>query len=263
MQCDRCAGDQFTKAGRDRQGRQLYRCCACRRRLTTRSGSAFSGYRFPDEVIALAVRWYLRYRLSYADVVEWLAERGITVDPSTVYDWVRAFTPRFIAAARAYRRPVGQRWRVDETYLKIGRRWHYLFRAIDEHGQIVDVYLSGRRNRAAAEAFFAAAIETSTVTPTRVTSDKAACYPPALRTVLPNAEHRTSKYLNNGLERDHQHLKGRVRPMRWFKTVGGAGNFSQGHAFIRNLRQGFSALTASVPLQLRLATAWAALAANL
>ena len=79
MQCDRCAGDQFTRAGRDRKARQLYRCQACGRRLTTRSGSAFSGYRFPDEVIALAVRWYLRYRLSYADVVEWLAERGMSV----------------------------------------------------------------------------------------------------------------------------------------------------------------------------------------
>ncbi len=123
MQCNQCGGEQFTKAGRDRQGRQLYRCRMCRRRITTRSGSAFRGYRFPDEIIALAVRWYLRYRLSYMDVVEWLAERGITVDPSTVYDWVRTFTPRFIDAARAYHSPVGKRWRVDETYLKIGGRW--------------------------------------------------------------------------------------------------------------------------------------------
>ena len=67
----------------------------------------------------------LRYRLSYADVVEWLAERGVTVDPRSVYDWVRAFTPRFIAAARAFRSPVGRRWRVDETYLKIRKRWQY------------------------------------------------------------------------------------------------------------------------------------------
>src|SRR5918998_1698259 len=113
MQCDRCAGEHFTKAGRDRQGRQLYRCQGCGRRLTMRSGLAFNGYRFPDEVIALAVRCSLRYRLSYADVVEWLAERGVSVDPSTVYDWVRAFTPRFIAAARAFRTPIGRWWRVD------------------------------------------------------------------------------------------------------------------------------------------------------
>src|SRR4028119_1731323 len=153
MRCDRCAGARFTKAGWDRARRQLYRCTGCGRRLTARTGSAFSGYRFPDEVIALAVRWYtryrlsyadaaarlpravtalavrwyLRYRLSYADVAEWLAERGVAVGPSTIYDWVQAFTPRFIAAARADRSPIGTRWRVDETYLKIGRRWRYLY----------------------------------------------------------------------------------------------------------------------------------------
>ncbi len=115
MQCDQCGGEQFTKAGRDRQGRQLYRCRMCRRRMTTRSGSACTervpGYRFPDDIIALAVRWYLRYRLSYADVAEWLAERGVIVDPSTIYDWVRAFARRapacFINAVRAHRSPVG------------------------------------------------------------------------------------------------------------------------------------------------------------
>ncbi len=92
---------------------------------------------------------------------------------------------------------------------------------------------------------------------------EAKCYPPALRTLLPNVEHRTSKYLNNRLERDHQHLKGRIRPMRWFKTVGGAGNFCHGHTLIRNLRQGFSSLTSQVSARLRLATAWSALAAQL
>ena len=177
-----------------------------------------------------------------------------------MYDWVRTFTPRCIDAARAYRATVGTRWRVDETHLKIGTRWHYLFRAIDARGQIVDVYLSERRNRAAAEAFFEAAIATNTVTPTRVTSEKATCYPPVLRTVLPNIGHRTSKYLNNGLERDHQHLKGRLRPMRWFKTIAGASSFCHGHTLIRNLRRGFSTLTTSVSIYLRLATAWAILA---
>ncbi len=82
MQCTGCAGEQFIKAGRDRQQRQVYRCSACGRRITARSSSAFSGYRFPDEIIALAVHWYVRYRLSYADVGEWLAERGVTVDPA-------------------------------------------------------------------------------------------------------------------------------------------------------------------------------------
>ncbi len=93
MQCDRCAGERFTNAGRDRARRQLYRCSGCGRRVTARSASAFSGYRFPDEVIALAVRWYVRYRLSYADVAEWLAERGLSVDRSTVC-WESAFIGR-------------------------------------------------------------------------------------------------------------------------------------------------------------------------
>src|SRR5918997_651535 len=240
-------GELFTKAGRDRQQRQLYRCRACGRRLTIRSDSAFSGCRFPDELIALAVRWYLRFRLSYVEVAEWLAERGVIVDPSTIYDWVQAFTPRFIEAARQHRSPVGTRWRVDETLLKINGRWRYLFRGIDEHGQIVDVYLSDHRDAASARAFFVRAIAATGVTPSRVTSDKAKCYPPALRALVPAAEHRCSKYLNNGLERDHQFLKGRVRPMRRFKATATASTFCRGHALIRDLGRGFSRLGAGGP----------------
>jgi len=104
MQCGQCGNEQFTKAGRDRQARQLYRCRACGRRLTARSASAFRGYRFPDEIVALAVRWYLRFRLSYADLVELLAERGVHVDPSTIFDWVQHFTPLYQDAARLQRR---------------------------------------------------------------------------------------------------------------------------------------------------------------
>ncbi len=263
MRCTRCVSVRFAKAGRDRYGRQLYRCTRCGRRLTKRSGSAFSGYRFPGEVIALAVRWYLRYRLSYADVCEWLAERGVQVHPSTIYDWVRVFTPHFVAAARAKRTPIGGRWQVDETYLKIDGRWCYLFRAIDEHGQIVDVYLSDRRNAAAARAFFEEVIGSSEVVPTQVTTDKAKCYPSALGAVLPLARHRCSKYLNNTLERDHQHLKGRLRSMRRFKSVEAASNFCRGHALVRNLAGGYSPLTTQVAPRLRLAISWTALARTL
>jgi len=103
---------------------------------------------------------------------------------------------------------------VDETLLKIGVRQRYLFRAIDEYGQIVDVLLSAYRDAASAQAFFERALASTEVVATRITTDQAKCYPPALRAVLPTAEHCRSKYLNNGLERDHQHLKGRVRPMR-------------------------------------------------
>ena len=176
---------------------------------------------------------------------------------------MQAFTHRFLEAARAHRTRAGTRWRVDETLLKVGGRWRYVFRAIDERGQVVDVYLSDHRDAASARAFFERAIAATGVTPTRVTSDKAKCYPPALRAVLPAAEHRSSKYLNNGLERDHQFLKGRVRPMRRFKRTGTASTFCRDHALIRNLGRGFSQLTAGTPPRLRLAAAWGTLAAML
>jgi transposase-like protein len=119
----------------------------------------------------------------------------------------------------------------------------------------VDVLLSDRRDAASARAFFEQAMTSTEVAPTRVTTDKAKCYPPALRAVLPKVEHRSSHYLNNGLERHHQHLKGRVRPMRHFKQLSRADTFCRGHALIRNLRQGFSHLTAGVCPRLRLAAA--------
>ena len=101
------------------------------------------------------------------------------------------------------------------------------------------------------------------VAPTRVITDKAKCYPPAVRAVLPDAEHRSSHYLNNGLERDHQHLKGPTRPMRHFKRLARANTVCRGHALIRNLGQGFSDLTTDVSPRLRLATAWTVLTAAL
>jgi hypothetical protein len=98
-------------------------------------------------VISVAVRWYLRYGLSYRDVEELLAERGVTVDHVSIYRWVQRFTPKFIEAARPSRHAPGNRWFVDETYLKIAGKWAYLYRAVDQHGQVIDVLLSVRRGR--------------------------------------------------------------------------------------------------------------------
>jgi transposase, IS6 family len=256
MQCVRCDSRTTRRDGQTRLGGQRWRCDDCRRRFTARSTSAFSGRGFPDDVIALAVRWYARYRLSYADVAEWLAERGFTVDRSAIYRWVQRFLPLFGTAAQRYRRRVGTKWRVDETYCDFRGRHAYVYRAIDEDGQVVDAYFSERRNAAAAQAFFERAMAETEVPPTRVTTDKAKCYPPALRAVLPGVEHRRSKYLNNGLERDHSHLKQRLYPMRGFKRGASADTLARGHALIRNLRTGFSSLTTAVPPNLRLATAW-------
>ena len=115
---------------------------------STSRSSAPAGYRFPREVIAVAVRWYLRYGLSYRDVEELLAELGVVVDHVTIYRWVHTFTPEFIDAARPARHAAGQRWFVDETYVKIAGRWTYLYRAVDQHGQVIDALASTRRDAA-------------------------------------------------------------------------------------------------------------------
>src|SRR3984893_1826877 len=128
--------------------------------------SAFAGYRFPSEIIVLAVRWYLRYGLSYRDVEELLAERGIEVDHVTVYRWVQRFTPLLAHAARPCRHAVGDRWFVDETYVKVAGRWRYVYRAIDQYGKIIDVHVSARRDTKAARRFFATVLGAVFVAPT-------------------------------------------------------------------------------------------------
>ncbi len=262
MQCVRCGSERTRRDVQTRLGGQRWRCNACARRFTTRSTSAFAGHGFPDDVIALAVRWYVRYRLSYADVVEWFAERGLVVERSTMYRWVQRFLPLF-QAARPHRHAVGIKWCVDETYTRLNGKWTYIYRAIDQDSQVVDAYFSTRRNAAAARTFFERALNETGVRPERVTTDQAKCYPPALRAVLPDAEHRRSKYLNNGLERDH----GRVPLGQSNGSIRCVGSnrrppspSSRGHALIRNLRNDFSTLTVAVPSALRLAIAWPQLA---
>ena len=192
MQCVRCGSETTRRDGQTRRGGQHWRCTICRRRFTARSTSACSGHSFPADRIALAVRWYVRYRLSYADVVEWLTERGLVVDRSTSYRWVQRLLPLFQDAARAHRHAVGNKWRVDETYTRLNGRWTYIYRAIDQDGQVVDAYCSERRNAQAAPACFAGALPETGVVPERVTTDRAKGYPSALRTVLPNVEQRTA-----------------------------------------------------------------------
>jgi hypothetical protein len=115
--------------------------------------SCFAGFRFPPEAIILAVRWYLRCGLSYQDVEELLAKRGIPVDHVTIYRWVQRFTPLLAEATRPCRHEVDDRWWVDETYVKVSGQWCYVYRAIDQFDQIIDVYLSQRRDTAACHCF--------------------------------------------------------------------------------------------------------------
>jgi IS6 family transposase len=132
-----------------------------RPRLAPIPQSAFAGFRFPPDVIVLAVRWYLRFGLSYRDVEELLAERGVEVDHVTIYRWVQRFTPLVAEAARPCRHAVGDRWYVDETYVKVVGRWRYVYRAIDQFGQVIDVLVSTQRDVKATRRFLQRAIGTA------------------------------------------------------------------------------------------------------
>jgi len=231
----------------------------CRPRAAAVKRSAFVGFRFPPDVIIVAVRWYLRFGLSYRDVEELLAERGVEVDHVTVYRWVRRFTPLLTEAARPCRHLVGDRWQVDETYVKVAGRWHYVYRAIDQLGQVVDVLVSRRRDANAARRFFKQAIGETKVNPVEVTTDRAPVYPAVLEERLPAARHRTDRYANNRIECAHGRLKARLRPMRGLKQDRSARVVIAGHALVQNIRRGHYELAVEEPTNRRLAVAFEAL----
>ena len=199
--------------------------------------SAFAGYRFPPEIILLAVRWYLRFGLSYRDVEELLAERGVTVDHVTIYRWVQRFTPELIDAARPCRHAVGRRWFVDETYVEVAGVWRYVYRAVDQHGQVIDILVSTRRDGAAARRFFQRVLGEH-ARPEQVTTDKAKALIGAVEDELGDVEHDTTVHANNRVESDHARLKARLRPMRGLQCDRTASVIIRGHAFVQNLRRG-------------------------
>ena len=158
--------------------------------------SGFAGFRFLPEVILLAVRWYLRYGLSYRDLEELLAERGIQVDHVTLYRWVQRFTPLLIDASRPRRHLAGDRWFVDETYIKVSGVWSYVYQAMDQRGQVIDVYVSQRRDIASARTFFTAALSVHDV-PTEVVTDGAPALANVIKELVPAALHICGQYENN------------------------------------------------------------------
>jgi transposase-like protein len=188
-------------------------------------------------------------------VEELLAERGVRVDHVTVYRWVQRFTPLLAEAARPCRHRVGDRWQVDETYLKVAGRWRYVYRAIDQFGQVIDVFVSPRRDSTAARRFFERAIGTTKILPSEVVTDLAPTYPVVLEELLPTAWHRTDRYANNRIEADHGRLKARLRPMRGLRQEHSARVVIAGHAFVQNVRRGHYELAVEEPVNRRLAVA--------
>jgi putative transposase len=242
--CPDCQQPPSKRNGHDRRGRQKYACRACRRSYTDDSASAFSGYRWPRDVILTAVRWYLAYPLSSRQVLELLAERGIDVSHRTVLDWVQAFGPQLGAEVRRRRRPVGGRWFVDEVFLSRKGQKLYLYRAIDEDGVVVDILLRERRDTASARAFFRRAIERTRVIPHEVVTDRHRPYIKAVATTCPGAVHiRTGLHRARGqttqaVERSHVPMRDRLRNSRGLKRTETGQRFLEGYEAVRHLRRG-------------------------
>jgi IS6 family transposase len=173
---------------------------------------------------------------------------------------VQRFTPLLAEAARPCRHAVGDRWQVDETYVKVAGQWRYVYRAIDQFGQVIDVFVSPRRDVRAARRFFERAVATTRVTPREVTTDRAPTYPVVLDELLPATWHRTDRYANNRIEADRGRLKSRLRPMSGVKRDRSARVIIAGHAFVQNVRRGHYELAVEEPTTRRLAVAFDALA---
>jgi transposase-like protein len=218
--------------------------------------SGFAGFRFPPDVIVVAVRLYLRYNLSYRDVEELLIERGVEVDHVTIFRWVQRFTPLLADAARLCRHAPADRWYVDETYIKVNGVWRYVYRAVDQDGQVIDVLVSARRDAAAARRFFRRAMAMLKVRPAEVVTDAAPVYPAVLDELAPWAWHHVEQHANNRIEADHSQLKQRLRPMRGLRTDRTAQTIIAGHAFMQNLRRGHYELGIDAPRGLRVAAAF-------
>ena len=184
---------------------------------------------FDAEIIVRCVRWYVTYRRSYRDLVAMMAERGLVLSHTTIMRWVIRYVPEFEKHWNRFSRSIGGSWRVDETYISIKGKWHYLYRAVDKQGRTVDFLLRPDRGISAAQAFFRKAITSHpNRTPRKVTLDGHVPSHRALRLlrrespVWRRVEVRTSKYLNNIVEQDHRAIKRRCASMKGFKSFANA-----------------------------------------
>jgi transposase-like protein len=203
----------------------------------------FKGRHFDREIIILRVQWYLRFKLSFRDLVEMMAERGLSLAHTTIMRWIQRYVPEFEKRWNRFARQAGGFWRVDETYVKIKGRWTYLYRAVDKAGKTVDFLLSARRDVAAAKAFFRRAFETQTRLPQKITLDGYQASHRAAREFLNEHQRgtrtriRSSKYLNNLIEQDHRSIKLRLGPMLGLKRFRSAAITIAGIELMHRIRK--------------------------
>jgi IS6 family transposase len=180
----------------------------------------------------------------------------VEVDHVTIYRWVLHFTPPLAEAARPCRHAVGSRWQVDETYVKVAGRWRYVYRAVDQFGQVIDVFVAPRRDLRAARRFVQRVIGTTRTRPLEVVTDRALTYPAVLEELLAAAWHRTERYANHHIEADHGRLKARLGPMRGLRRSAAPGSSWTVTRSSRNVRRGHYELAVEEPANRRLAVAF-------
>ena len=196
---------------------------------------SYHGYRFPAEIIAHAVWIYFRFSLSFRDVEDLLAQRNITVTYETIRQWCLTFGLGYARTLRRRRGRLGDTWHLDELFVAINGRKQYLWRAVDEDGDVLDILVQSRRNRRAAVRFFRKLLKKQGCLPRRLVTDKLRSYPAAHRTVMPSVVHRIEQYANNRAEVSHQPTRQRERQMRRFKSAAHLQRFAAVHGVVHNL----------------------------
>ncbi len=209
------------------------------------SASPFKWRHFEGQIILLCVRWYLRYGLSYRDLEEMMAERGLGVDHTTIYRWVQSYAPELEKRCKPHLKMTNDSWRVDETYIRVKGEWLYLYRAVDSAGNTLEFMLSENRDTQAAKRFLSKALGAChTTTPRVINVDKNPAYPKAMDELkaegqLPQeCQLRPVKYLNNLIEQDHRFIKRRVKPGLGFYSFQTAWRTLRGYETMHMIRKG-------------------------
>ena len=197
--------------------------------------NTYKRHRFPPDIISYAVWLYYRFNLSHRDVEDLLAERGITVSYETIRLWCIKFGPKYSRRLKRKHQGFGDTFYIDEVFVKINGKQHYLWRAVDQDGEVFDVFLQARRDGNAAKRFFRRLLRSHGGEPRKIVTDKLRSYGVAHREIIPEVIHDTSQYANNRAEQSHEPTRVRERGMRRFKSVGQAQRFLGTHAAVYNL----------------------------
>jgi putative transposase len=200
-----------------------------------KQNSMYKRHRFPREIIQYAVWLYFRFNLSHRDIADLLAERGIMVSYESVRLWCNKFGSKYARRLKRRHQGYGDTFFIDEVFVKIDGKQHYLWRAVDQDGEVVDVYLQKRRDGKAATRFFRRILKTHRTKPWKIVTDKLRSYGVAHRQLIPDVIHCTDQYANNRAELSHQPTRVRERGMRGFKSVKQAQRFLNSHAAVYNL----------------------------